>query len=494
LLDDQSVHGEITATINPNAYQYTGSYTPRVTPIPDPLSSFNGQTINGSWNIEMRDFARDNHLLTIHDYSLIITPLVSTPDIRINSVTNVDGDRDMVEVNYSVLGTGGAGPTISFRVYESRDPSFDRAADAPHGAFTASGNEGSRTVKVPASLFPNPQTTLNRDLFALVVADPDYRVLDPSRANNVGVLTGVTQIGDGTLWVAGDPKASDTITITNSHATFANLNGGAPIAFTPGSVQDVFVGTGDGNDTVDASAVTDWMVVAMLGQGNDAYQGGSQTDAVQGGPGDDSLTGNDGNDRLFGMEMNDVVDGGNGDDLVGVDQGPGVQVLSPGAGSDAILIVGTQFSDEITVWDPDANLNAVGPTLAARSASPAHPPAGVAQTETLSLTLAGIEPLDRLIVGAGWGDDLIRLQNLAVPNSRVGLNALVGAGPGHDEIFDGLGADTLYGDQFSTPRDGAGDGNDSIDSLDGDDHDVVYGGGGTNACTPGDGDSLSNCG
>jgi hypothetical protein len=231
----------------------------------------------------------------------------------------------------------------------------------------------------------------------------------------------------------------------------------------------------------------------MLGAGDDVYQGGSQIDAVQGGPGDDHLVGNNGADRLFGMEGNDTVDGGAGDDLVGVDQGAGLQVLSPGPGSDAILIVGTQFSDEIAVWDPDANLGAIGPTLKARSASPAQPAVGVAQTESLNLTLTGIEPIDRLIVGAGSGDDLIRLQNLSVPNSRVGLNALVGAGPGNDEIHDGLGADTLYGDQYNAPRDGAGDGSDIIDSLDGSNHDVVYGAGGANACTPGDGDQLFDC-
>jgi hypothetical protein len=155
--------------------------------------------------------------------------------------------------------------------------------------------------------------------------------------------------------------------------------------------------------------------------------------------------------------------------------------------------VGTQFSDEITVWDPDANPGAVGPSLEARSASPARPPLGVAQTETLRLTLTGVEPIDRLIVGAGTGDDLIRLQNWNVPDSRVGLNALVGAGPGNDEIHDGLGADTLYGDQYNAPRAGAGDGNDIINSLDGSNHDVVYGAGGANTCTPGDGDRLFDC-
>jgi Ca2+-binding RTX toxin-like protein len=493
LLDDQSINAQITATINPNAYHYTDSYTPRVTPLPDPLNTFNGQSMNGNWIIEMRDFASDNHLLMIHDYSLIFTPAISAPDIRINSVTNVDGDRDLVEVNYSVIGAGGAGPTVTFRVYESRDPSFDRASDTPWGAFTASGAQGTRTVKVPASLFPNPPVSLNHELFALVVADPDYRVLDPNRSNNIGVLTGVTQTSNGTLWVAGDPQAPDNITITNSQVTFANLNGGAPISFTPGAIQNMFVGTGGGDDAVNASAVANWRIIAMMGKGDDVYQGGSQIDAVQGGSGDDHLAGNDGADRLFGMDGNDTVDGGAGDDLVGVDQGAGLQLLSPGAGSDAILIVGTQFSDEITVWDPDANLGAVGPSLEARSASPASPPLGVAQTETLNLTLTGVEPIDRLIVGAGSGDDLIRLQSLSVPSSRVGLNALVGAGPGNDEIHDGLGADTLYGDQYNAPRDGAGDGNDIINSLDGSNHDVVYGAGGANACTPGEGDWLFDC-
>jgi Ca2+-binding RTX toxin-like protein len=258
-------------------------------------------------------------------------------------------------------------------------------------------------------------------------------------------------------------------------------------------VADVFVGTGGGNDHVDASAVSSWMVVAMLGLGNDTYLGGAHVDGVQGGPGHDTLSGNDGADRLYGMTGNDTVNGGAGNDLLSVGPGLGAQLLAAGAGSDAILIEGTRFSDQILVWDTDANEAAAGSSLRALVSSPVDPPAGAAAATILDLTVSGVEAADRLFVGGGAGDDRIRLANLNVVASRVSQPSRIAGGPGADEIFDGLGPDTIVADQFTSPNPSAGDGDDLINTQDGANHDVVYGGGGTNTCTTDSADAKSNC-
>ena len=104
-----------------------------------------------------------------------------------------------------------------------------------------------------------------------------------------------------------------------------------------------------------------------------------------------------------------------------------------------------------------------------------------------SLTIAGVEPADTLLVSASYGDDRVELENPDVTNSRVRLPAVVFGGPGNDTLFDGLGADRLFADSAYTNL--AGDGTDVLSSTDGTPGDVLVRKAGTDtvaASDPGD--------
>ncbi|MDA0183782.1 hypothetical protein OJ997_25975 [Solirubrobacter phytolaccae] len=101
----------------------------------------------------------------------------------------------------------------------------------------------------------------------------------------------------------------------------------------PGS-QDLFVDTGDGDDTVVNHS--DLLGSVYGGPGNDRLETTTATRLV-GGDGDDTLVGSPGHDRLDGGPGRDRMSGGRGDDrfLLGHDgREPVPDVVSGGAGSD----------------------------------------------------------------------------------------------------------------------------------------------------------------
>jgi VCBS repeat-containing protein len=92
---------------------------------------------------------------------------------------------------------------------------------------------------------------------------------------------------------------------------------------------------GDGNDCIDASAVTQVGVVLYGGAGNDRLTGGAGNDRMDGGTGDDELNGGCGNDVLVGGQGNDCLNGGDGNDLL--DGGSGNDQLRGGNGNDLLI-------------------------------------------------------------------------------------------------------------------------------------------------------------
>jgi Ca2+-binding RTX toxin-like protein len=301
-------------------------------------------------------------------------------------------------------------------------------------------------------------------------------------------LTGVTQTPDGTLYIAGNPYAADTITITDGNVTF----NGTPIAFSSAAINDIVVATGRGHDSVTATG-TNENILAFLGTGNDTYRGGNLTDAVQGGAGHDDVRGGPGNDRLFGMIGNDTVMGEDGADIVSVDTGGTAgqtQTLNGGTGNDLLLVTGTSFNDRITVWDPDGNLGAIGSTLTVTVSNPVNSPAGLTVAVVGQVTISSVASGDTLLVAGGPGDDLIQLSNSTVTSSTVGLSATITGGPGNDTITAGLGADAIFGDRAAAVL--PGDGDDTINSVDGAGNDVIHGGGGSNTITSDSGDQVFN--
>ncbi len=492
VLDDESPNGFINATVNPNAYQFSDSYQPNSG---TPLSLFDGAGSAGTWNFWVGDFNVDSHVPVLNDYTLIITPALTTPDVQIDSVTNFDGDN-MIDVAYTIADDAIAS-SLTLGVFGSANGFFDFDSDPSTGSFVVNSTNcvagssclsvGSHVASLNSSLFPTPAFTSNSPLYGVVVADPNQEILDPNRSNNEGFLTGVTKASGNALWVAGDPHTRNTVTITDSNVTFTNLNSGSAISYTSNNVDFIFANMGMLDDSVTASAVSSFNILAVLAEGSDTYTGGSLIDVVQGGPGDDNLTGNNGNDRLFGGLGVDTINGGAGNDLLSV--GPGLnQTLDAGVDGDAdrIVIGGTEFNDHVTVFDPDGNPNAISSSLTATVVSPVNP-TGFTATQTLSVTITNVSATDVLFVGAGPGDDLIQLQSGGTPtlgtgvgNSIVGIDAFLGGGAGSDAIYAGKGSDQLFGDQFRSATVGAGDGNDILDARDGTEgNDVLWGAGGT---------------
>ena len=92
----------------------------------------------------------------------------------------------------------------------------------------------------------------------------------------------------------------DTTTIAATKAEFQTGDGNDVLTFlsTPAGLQ-IGADGGNGDDTIDASALTE-SVVLVGGGGNDTLWGGHGNDAIFGGAGDDELHGGPGNDRLVG--------------------------------------------------------------------------------------------------------------------------------------------------------------------------------------------------
>lgn len=123
------------------------------------------------------------------------------------------------------------------------------------------------------------------------------------------------------------------------------------------SADHIEVDCGDGNDTVDASAVTDGGVILMGGAGadkltgsntsgaiGDVIDGGSGNDVLIGLGGDDQISGGDGEDQIRGGAGNDTLKGGVGND--DIDLGTGLDEVDGGDGLDTMTFsaVAGEFS------------------------------------------------------------------------------------------------------------------------------------------------------
>jgi Ca2+-binding RTX toxin-like protein len=148
--------------------------------------------------------------------------------------------------------------------------------------------------------------------------------------------------------------------------------------------------------------------------------------------------------------------------------------MQGGAGADWLYVTGTQFNDGIMVYDPDENEGVISSNLTVQVWSPATPGSGLGFGAIMqSMTISAVESTDRLIVIAQDGNDRIELRNPSTANTRVGLPAMLVGGSGNDTIFDGLGADLLFGDSAYTilPTDGV----DQLNTVDGQNHDTLVG-------------------
>lgn len=199
-------------------------------------------------------------------------------------------------------------------------------------------------------------------------------------------------------------------------------------AFNPVGLRGVALYGIDGDDHLQGSPGVDLLIG---GRGRDLLQGFEGSDFLLGSADPDRLEGGGGNDVLRGQGSNDLMLGGNGND-----------VMDGGGGIDTVLEFAT----------PDGNLLATTTQLSGRGND----------------TLLDVQ---RLLLEAGDGDNLIDVSNFQVAGSFVRINAAAG----NDRIFGSPGPDVIF----------AGDGDDLV--LAGGGNDVVYGGDGDDALAGGGG-------
>ena len=201
---------------------------------------------------------------------------------------------------------------------------------------------------------------------------------------------------------------------------------------------------GDGNDSINASALTgNQPLVAFGDAGVDTLTGGPAADSMNGGSGNDSINGGSGNDLINGNDGIDLLVGGDGSDTI-----------SGGNGNDRII----------------------GGELIASLNDPLSDASGD--------TLNGDAGEDMIIGDDGSFLPLIVRQNIGGADTiRGGLNndlIFGGAGAdnihgqgGNDNISGGRGNDTIIGGSLLSLGQSLPDGDDLINGEDGDD--AIYG-------------------
>lgn len=197
----------------------------------------------------------------------------------------------------------------------------------------------------------------------------------------IEVLATGTLVVDGTLHVLGSSTGGDTVNVSVSGGNLVVNNGSGSQSFSLGSVSELNIRTGGGNDIINIAAAVTVPTTVDAGDGNDiiiggggrsVLIGGAGNDIIYGGAGDDVLLGGTGNDLILGGGGNDVLVGGEGVDIL--EGGAGRDVLIGGIGNDALLggdgediLVGgytahdssiAKLDEIMTVWSSAASFNA----------------------------------------------------------------------------------------------------------------------------------------
>lgn len=221
---------------------------------------------------------------------------------------------------------------------------FDGSAAAEN--ITVSGNGLAQVTRDVGNVTMN----LNRiEQIGIAALDGQDRItvndLTHTDVRNVAIdLAGAANpdAGDGqadTVIVNGG-RASEQISVTLQGSTVVvdGLIAETTIDHADGSLDQLVIHAGGGNDRIDASALSaDSMLLTLDGgAGNDTVIGGAGNDMLSGGYGNDILDGNGGNDVMFGGAGNDVLNGGRGADQMFGESGNDHFIWNPGDGSDVL--------------------------------------------------------------------------------------------------------------------------------------------------------------
>jgi len=282
--------------------------------------------------------------------SATIIPGVSggKPEVSVLTTTGesiVDGSTSAI--SFGSVQRSGKAPTKTFRVRnDGNAPLTVGSVSVPSGFSIidplvgpiAPGSAESFTIQLGTSAMGkhSGQVTFatndsNENPFNFSITG---EVAAPPPGNSPAVTA---SLNGGTLTVNGTASI-DTIALTGSSRKLTVTANGKLVSGSPfNSVNKIVVNGQDGDDRIDASAIS--IPVALNGNnGNDTLTGGGGNDSLSGGAGADNLNGGAGIDLLRGDDGNDtitasdgiadqLVDGGGGNDNIRKDR------TDPGTGT-----------------------------------------------------------------------------------------------------------------------------------------------------------------
>ena len=287
-----------------------------------------------------------------------------------------------------------------------------------------------------------------------------------------GAASGV-HLDHGTLYVFGSDKA-DTVTIKPNGAAIDGSTGARVELTINGrtftssfdtavSAIDLLVGAGNDSVTIDPRLTTP--VYAILGAGNDTFQGGAGSTTVFGDFGDGTGSGNDrittgaGNDFISAGDGNNVIDTGGGAGN-SVWAGKGNDTIRGGAGQD--IINAGDGNNTVDAGDGDNSVYAGdGNDRITTGAGNDYVVAGNGNN-----TVDTGDGSD--IVTTGTGNDIVRTgAGVDSEYDRGGNNTIdLGSGDDYLQIDAGTPNPTIYGDSWAAGKSSnvisAGDGNDFV--------------------------------
>jgi Ca2+-binding RTX toxin-like protein len=350
-------------------------------------------------------------------------------------------------------------------------------------------------------------------------------------AIDLGVGAG-TGDGQADTVIVNGTAGNNHITLTGS-GTEVTVNGlSAQVIIDNAEAADdaLVINALDGNDTIDASALT-------LGPIKLAIDGGAGNDTIIGSGGNDVLIGGDGNDVVTGGRGNDVAFLGAGDDRYIWNPGDGSDTVEGQTGFDTLAFNGSDAGENISisangsratlfrdVGNVTMDLNGIerielaaaggadnivvndltgtGITQVAIDLAAAGTGHGDGQPDQVTVngtlgndfitignnggvvTVGGLAEtvtiahadgaLDQLTISGGQGDDVIDASNLSA--NHIGL--VLNGGDGNDVILGSHGDDSVIGGRGNDVA-ALGDGNDTFIWNPGDGSDTVDGQGGS---------------